>query len=522
MLRAIFTMLRPFELCLLLVLSLSAMLANLGLLGAAAWLISSAALMPPLYALTLGITAVRALGIGRAVLRYGERYFTHAKAFQLVENLRLRLYDIANNLASHPLKPQKQGTMLNALLTNAAIWQDFFLRGLLPPAAIFLTTMLLVVLLYPVLGCGVLLLSLLYISHLLPLWLSPAGKARFSRAYRSTLLDYAQGSHELLTAGTLGTACTKLDRSAGKWQEKLLTSQKQQDQIDLSLSFLRTLTLLMLFALLIDAVHANTISGIELSVWLLVLLALMQELATLPAAARHFQEAKLAAKALQTPAIPKASVPAAANELLTVQDLAFHYPQSPAIFTDLNFSITPGCHTAIIGDSGSGKTTLAYLLASLRQPTSGTISYNQKTTPPICAIPQGSFLFSQSIRENFLRLHPDIRETDITTALQAAQLSNLIKSLPQGIDTPLGDNACTLSGGERNRLITALILASKSSILLFDEPTAGLDPSTAEKVLDNIIDRSNLTGQTVIVITHDLPQLHRFQQVISLNTYANC
>ena len=412
--------------------------------------------------------------------------------------------------------------MLNALLANAAIWQDFFLRGLLPPAAIFLTTMLLVLLLYPVLGCGVLLLPLLYISHLLPLGLSPAGKARFSRAYRSTLLDYAQGSHELLTAGTCASACDRLDRSARKWQEKLLTSQKQQDQIDLALSFLRTLTLLMLFALLIDAVHANTISGIELSVWLLVLLALMQELATLPAAARHFQEAKLAAKALQTPAIPKASVPAAANELLTVQDLAFRYPQCPTVFTDLSFSITSGCHTAIIGDSGSGKTTLAYLLAGLRQPTSGTISYNQKTTPPICAIPQGSFLFSQSIRENFLRLHPDIREMDITNALQAAQLSNLIKSLPQGIDTPLGDNACTLSGGERNRLITALILASQSPILLFDEPTAGLDPSTAEKVLDNIIDRSNLTGQTVIVITHDLPQLHRFQQVISLNTYANC
>ena len=96
MLREIFTILRPFEICLLLTLSLGAMLTNLGLLGAAAWLISSAALMPPLYALTLGITAVRALGIGRAVLRYGERYFTHAKAFALVEKLRLRLYDTAN------------------------------------------------------------------------------------------------------------------------------------------------------------------------------------------------------------------------------------------------------------------------------------------------------------------------------------------------------------------------------------------------------------------------------------------
>lgn len=516
MLREIFTILRPFEICLLLTLSLGALLTNLGLLGAAAWLISSAALMPPLYALSLGITAVRALGIGRAILRYSERYFTHAKAFALVENLRLRLYDTASQLANMPQNRTKQGTMLNTLLTNGEIVQDFLLRGLLPPAVLLLGLALLMFCLYPLLKFYVLLLPLLYVLHLLPLWFPMSKKSRQGQAYRNQLLDFAQCSHELLMASILPLACNELDRSALNWQRELLHSQKQQDQIDLCLGIVRLLIFVSLFALLIDDVQQDMLDGIGLSLWLLILLAFFNELPQLPHAIRHFQEARLAAQALQ--ASPTGKETMADNEapLLTVKNLSFHYPHGTDIFQQLNFSLAPGQHLAIIGDSGSGKTTLAYLLAGLWQPTAGSISYCQANSAPICAIPQGSYLFSQSIRENFLRLHPDISENDMSTALQAVQLTNLIKKLPQGIDTPLGENACFLSGGERNRLITALILASPAPVLLFDEPTAGLDLSTAEKVLDNIIDRSNLTGQTAIVITHDLPQLHRFSQIMKM------
>ncbi|SHK42672.1 ATP-binding cassette, subfamily C/ATP-binding cassette, subfamily C, CydC [Selenomonas ruminantium] len=516
MLREIFTILRPFEICLLLTLSLGAMLTNLGLLGAAAWLISSAALMPPLYALTLGITAVRALGIGRAVLRYGERYFTHAKAFALVEKLRLHLYDTASHLASTPKNRAKQGTMLNALLTNGNIVQDFLLRGLLPPAVLFLGVVLLLLCLYPVLNIAALLLPFLYLLHLMPLCFPMNKKNRHSQAYRNQLLDFAQGSQELLMASSLSPACAKLDQSALNWQKKLLQSERQQDQIDLLLGIVRLLVFVSLFALLIDDVRQDMLDGIGLSLWVLILLAFFNELPQLPHAVRHFQEARLAAHSLQRPSTGKEATSDEKAALLTVKNLSFHYPHGADIFHQLNFSLTPGQHLAIIGDSGSGKTTLAYLLAGLWQPTGGAISYCPTDSAPICAIPQGSYLFSQSIRENFLRLHPAICENDILTALQAAQLTNLIKKLPQGIDTPLGENAYFLSGGERNRLITALILASPAPILLFDEPTAGLDLATAQKVLDNIIDRSNLTGQTAIVITHDLPQLHRFSQIMKM------
>ena len=518
MLRKIFTLLHPGEICLLLSLSLFALLANLGLLGSAAWLISSAALLPPLYALTLGITAVRALGIGRALLRYGERYFTHKTAFAVLGSLRLRLYDVINAQANIPQAGHTQGTILNDLLTKADILRDFLLRGLISPVAICLATLLTTALLMPLLSYYVLVLPVLCLCHCLPLWLSSSA-AEHSSHYRSQLLDFAQGSHEMQMAGSLDIAARKLDHSATRWQKELLSDNRQSDRIDLLLSLLRFTSFVLLFALLIAKGNQNLLSGVTMSLWLLVLLALFNELAALPSALRQFRQAQNAADWLQEKPLTTEKKVAATSitaDLLTVSSLTFSYPQSLPIFSDLTFSISPGCHTAIIGDSGSGKTTLAYLLAGLWQPTAGTIHYADSSLPPVCAIPQGSFLFSTSIRENFLRLHPGIHEDDMHKALQCAQLSSVISQLPQGIDTPLGENACFLSGGERNRLASALILASSAPILLFDEPTAGLDKSTADQLLTAIIDKSNLTSQTVLLITHDLPQLHRFEQVIRL------
>lgn len=516
MLKEILALLRPGEILLLLGFSLLALLANLGLLGAAAWLISSAALLPPLYALTLGITAVRALGIGRALLRYGERYFTHRSAFGVLGALRLRLYDTASALANFPQPPKARSTFLNDMLTNASILRDFLLRGMLPPLSIMLAVLLISFLLLPVLSWKVLLLPALYLCHCLPLWLAPPPNS--SHAYRSRLLDFAQGSHELLLSGSLETSAQKLDQSARHWQKNLLQDNLRKDRIDFMLGLLRILAFLLLTCLLIDALRQNMINGVTLSLWLLVLLALCNELSVLPAAARRFRQAQSATGWLQQ--MQQQTAPAwktDAKALLQVSNLNFHYPQGLPVFSPLNFSITAGEHTAIIGDSGSGKTTLACLLAGLWQPTAGTISRPPGSAPLLCTIPQGSFLFAASIRENFQRLHPTITPEEIGQALKRAQLEAAISRLPQGIDEPLGENACYLSGGERNRLISALILASSAPLLLFDEPTAGLDRKTAGKLLDAIIDQSNLTGQTVILITHDLPQVERFSQVINLS-----
>ena len=515
MLKEIWSLLRPLDILLLLLLSLLALLSNLGLLGAAAWLISSAALQPPLYALTLGITAVRALGIGRALLRYGERYFTHKSAFAVLAALRLRLYDTASHLAGFPQAAKTKGTLLHDMLTGADILRDFLLRGLLPPLTLLLAVLLVTLLLSPYLSYGIFILPILYLSHCLPLWISP--QQSNSSHYRSQLLDFAQGSRELSRAGRLNVAVTQLDQTAKHWQKNLFRDKTRTNRIDFLLGLLRIFAFFWLFILLLTALQQKQLDGISLCTWLLLLLALLNEFAALPVAARHFRQAQQSADWLRPHAAPPSpSAAPLATTLLTVSDLEFHYPQGLPVFSALSFSLSPGCHTAIIGDSGSGKTTLACLLAGLWAPTKGSIHYSSAVPPFICTIPQGSFLFSDSIRENFLRLYPAITETEIQQALQTAQLTDVCSKLPQGLDTPLGENACHLSGGERNRLVSALILAGSAPVLLFDEPTAGLDLPKANKLLDAILKRADQTGQTVVIITHDLPQLSRFSQVIRL------
>ena len=192
---------------------------------------------------------------------------------------------------------------------------------------------------------------------------------------------------------------------------------------------------------------------------------------------------------------------------------------------DLSLTIRRGEHTAIIGESGAGKTTLASLLLRLWEPDAGTISYDgvPHTKLPLeasrayfGAALQGSWLFSASMRDNFLRLRGDIHEMAIWHALETAQLADVVRALPAGLDEPLGMNASRLSGGQRRRLLTALALAGDAPILLLDEPTAGLDAACGTRLITSVLADADARGATLIVITHDLPLLNQMKQVIKL------
>lgn len=298
---------------------------------------------------------------------------------------------------------------------------------------------------------------------------------------------------------------------------------------------------MILLGLLIHCVTQNTLSGIDLCVWFLILQTLIAEIRTLPEAVRQGRRSLAAAirlpskkSLLAIPATEKpgksAAVPATGSgknilPLLSVQDLSFSYRAGQDLLHGLSFTVEPGQHTAIIGASGSGKTTLAQLLLGVWPPDQGELLLQgqpYRCLAPaalrhaIAALPQGSILFSASIRENFVRYRPGLSEEAMLAALADAQLLPVINQLPQGIDTPLGENASGLSGGQRNRLLTALAIAGPEPLILLDEPTCGLGPEMIDALMSHLFARVRQTGQTLLVITHERNLLREFSQVIEL------
>ena len=519
-----------------------AVLSAVGLIGTAAWIIASAALRPPLSALALAITLVRACGIGRAVFRYLDRWFSHVLAFDCYEKLQRETY--ARAAENIPLRAGnvREGAFLHDLLAGCDTLRDFYLRTLPQPIISGILTALACAALFPLTPYGAAALAAVYLLHLfLPrLLLREESLREESAAYRGVLLDLTAGRDELIAAGTLVRAEDRLARAASAFQSRSRRRGICRDRLFSALDILRTALWIALVILLIPHVAAGNLGGVAFAVWVLVLEAVLAEYRPLPAAALGMSDAIRAAETilpnendpmrtntadLSAVNAPGFAVPNAAAPLIEARQISFGYDPALPVLRDLSFAVRHGEHTAVIGESGAGKTTLASLLLRLWECDGGTILY--EGVPAIARTPvetralfgaalQGSYLFSTSIRDNFVRLHEGITEERIRRALDTAQLAEVVRALPAGLDEPLGENAARLSGGQRSRLLTALALASDAPLLLLDEPTAGLNAALGARLIRSVLDALDAEGRTLIVITHDLPLLDHMKQVIKL------
>jgi len=511
-------------------------LSSILLLATSAYLIASAALHPPLYTLALAITLVRACGLGRAVFRYLDRWLSHRAVFHAQERLRLRLYEKASALL--PLKEggARQGEFLHGLAVGCDALRDFYLKSLTPPTITLLLCLTGTLLLFPVAGPIALLLPLLWLLHLLlPALLDRADNDALNRAdiqYRALLLDLQEGRHDLQSSGSISIAEKKLQSAAQDLARCQEEQTRRRNLVDALLLLLNDVVLVIFLFRLSLSTLSGTMTGIELAVFLLMLQTVLAELAPISEALRLGREAMHAAQGILH--IPNsAGHPASAEDdmqtegepapLLSVQNLCFSYVPGLPVLKNVSFTLCPGEKLAIIGESGYGKTTLACLLMGLWPPESGHIRLKgpdcsrhspdgiRKAFAPCL---QGEYVFQSSVRENFLRLHTGIEEESIWEALSAAQLKEDILSLPQKLDTPLGENGSRLSGGQRQRLLIALALASAAPILLLDEPTAGLDKKTAHALMEGIL--SHHEERALVIITHDMVLAERMDKIYRL------
>ena len=201
------------------------------------------------------------------------------------------------------------------------------------------------------------------------------------------------------------------------------------------------------------------------------------------------------------------------SRAITVEDVVYHYPKSDKnVLEHANLTITPGESVGIVGQSGAGKTTLVDIILGLLRPASGRVAIdgvdirtdNRAWLAQIGYIPQMIFMLDGTIRDNvaFGEDAEDIDDADVWAALREASMEDFVKSLPDGLDTQLGERGVRISGGQRQRIGIARALYTNPSVLIFDEATSALDNETEAAIMDSI---NHLHGtKTMIIIAHRL------------------
>lgn len=474
--------------------NVSAALSEILLMAAAAWLIASAALHPPLSALSTGITLVRTAGIARAALRYGDRFLSHRIIFKILDDLREKLFRRA--AAQLPLKSGKtgEGALLHELTIEADLLKDFLPRVILPLSTAALVILLLTILLSRTIGAAALILPALFVLVLISSMLIKFEDADDS-PYREKLLDFHGAAEELKIYG-VEPAIKNLNRAAEKFGGAQLQIQRRKINFDTAVKILAALGVCVILLEL-----CATIGKIELIVWALILLTLPEIFATIPAAVRSHKNFSPANE-------PKPfAQDVSTNLAVDFRAVTFGYDSAQPVLKNFNLQIERGEHWAIIGESGAGKTTLLYLMTKLFAPDGGSVAVNGK----IAAMTPANYVFADSIRANFAALHENISDAEILAALKICQLDF-------DIAAPLGEDGAKLSGGERARLQIALALAKNPDVLILDEPTAGLNESLAEDLIAAIIDDANQKNRTLIIITHDLNIARRLENILELQS----
>jgi ATP-binding cassette, subfamily B, bacterial len=216
--------------------------------------------------------------------------------------------------------------------------------------------------------------------------------------------------------------------------------------------------------------------------------------------------------------------PLSSIKSIQFQNLSFSYDENKNILEDFHLRIPAGKIVAFVGPSGAGKTTLFNLLQGFYQPQRGRILIDGIPTDElslselrssIAHVPQETFLFAGSIKENLLIARPDITEEEMVEAAKKANIQEFIESLSKGYETEIGERGIKLSGGQKQRIAIARAILKNAPILLLDEATSALDSETEYHVKEEL--ERLMQNKTTLIIAHRLSTVQNADIIVVIN-----
>ncbi|WP_370879432.1 thiol reductant ABC exporter subunit CydC [Catenuloplanes indicus] len=520
-------------------------LAGLALMATATWLLITAADMPPLPVLTIAIVCVRALAVGRGVLRYTERLAGHDAVLRLLTDVRTRVFG-ALAARRAPAPDAHSGDALSRLVSDVDAVQDLLIRVVVPAAAAACVAVLALAgtaFIAPAatlpLAAGLLVAGLLLPVVAVVLTRRTADRmAPLRGELAADAIDLTRGAADLAAFGATGDALAAASARAAelaRLERRLALTGWAVDGAGVLVSGLASA------AVLITALRSGA-SGAEVGVLAVGTLAAVEATLALVVSARQWAQLRgglarvaelLAAPSLtDAPADPGARAGTAAAPVgadgagLELRNVVVRYRAGDTAALDgVDLRIAAGARIAIAGPSGAGKSTLLGVLIGAVTPESGTATLDGV---PIAAYPErelprqvGGLLaeahvFHAGVRENLLLGRDTADPAEQAAAMRAADLLDWVTEQPDGWDTLVGEGGAKLSGGQRQRLALARALLAAPRHLLLDEPTEGLDPQAADRVLRQALDA--LPSRTaVLLVTHRLRGLSGFDEVLVLD-----
>jgi subfamily B ATP-binding cassette protein MsbA len=239
----------------------------------------------------------------------------------------------------------------------------------------------------------------------------------------------------------------------------------------------------------------------------------------LPSAERFFA---LLDRGGEPPDVEDAVALPALKQGIRFSKTSFSYGREP-VLRDVSLDVAAGEVIAIVGPTGSGKTTLADLLLRFYDPDAGSIEVDgvdlrriqrDSWLDRVAVVTQDPFLFATTIRENIRYGRPGASDEEVLAAARAAHVDEFVASLPEGLDTDVGDAGVRLSGGQRQRVTIARAILSDPEVLIFDEATSSLDAKSERYVQEAI--ESLLGGRTVFIIAHRLSTVRHADKILVL------
>ncbi|MDP4857457.1 MAG: cysteine/glutathione ABC transporter ATP-binding protein/permease CydC [Desulfobacterales bacterium] len=517
--------------------------ATVGLLALSGWFLSAAAFAG------LSITAaqtfnyffpsigVRIFAISRTLARYAERVVSHDATFRILESLRIWFYERIEPLAPARLMRYRSGDILNRVLADIDALDNLYLRVLSPTlvAGLMVAGLTVFLSLFDPLIALTTLGWLVVAGFGIPAAAGIAGAAAGRRLshlmtqLRIQIVEGIQGLPELLVFNHCRDYLGRMDRN----NRNLLDVQRLMSHLR-GVSFAAvTLTsgLAVLWALYQGAalVSSGVLHGASLAMIALTVLAAFDALMPLPSAYQYLGRTREAARELlevvgcELPvAFPENSLAVLHRFDVSFDRVSFRYTDNAAdAVHDIRFHLPSGQRFAVLGPTGAGKSTLAHLMVRFWDVQSGSVRIGGEDIrnlsesvlrQSVSLVSQQAHMFNASVRDNLLIARPGATEPELWQALAAVWLADFVKSLPQGIDTWIGESGRLVSGGQARRLALARAILRDAPIWVLDEPTEGLDRATERRIMETLFEVTS--GRTVLFITHRLVGLDRLERIL--------